>query len=171
LASLGKNNIYMLMTSTSKKPPPTVGFLLHDVARLLRKRFEQNARDTGLTRSQWQVLAYLDRNAGIQQGALAELIDVEPITIGRIVDKLQGCGLVERRPHPTDRRIWQLHLTEKAGPMLAEMREFGEVTRAEAFGDIPEAERERLLDLLETMKTNLVAACQRPAAERQNRNG
>jgi len=156
----------MLMTSTSKKPPPTVGFLLHDVARLLRKRFEQNARDTGLTRSQWQVLAYLDRNAGIQQGALAELIDVEPITIGRIVDKLQGCGLVERRPHPTDRRIWQLHLTEKAGPMLAEMREFGEVTRAEAFGDIPEAERERLLDLLETMKTNLVAACQRPAAER-----
>lgn len=154
------------MTSTSKKPPPTVGFLLHDVARLLRKRFEQNARDTGLTRSQWQVLAYLDRNAGIQQGALAELIDVEPITIGRIVDKLQGCGLVERRPHPTDRRIWQLHLTEKAGPMLAEMREFGEVTRAEAFGDIPEAERERLLDLLETMKTNLVAACQRPAAER-----
>lgn len=159
------------MTSTSKKPPPTVGFLLHDVARLLRKRFEQNARDTGLTRSQWQVLAYLDRNAGIQQGALAELIDVEPITIGRIVDKLQGCGLVERRPHPTDRRIWQLHLTEKAGPMLAEMREFGEVTRAEAFGDIPEAERERLLDLLETMKTNLVAACQRPAAERQNRNG
>jgi len=161
----------MLMTSMPKKPPPTVGFLLHDVARLLRKRFEQNARDTGLTRSQWQVLAYLDRNAGIQQGALAELIDVEPITIGRIVDKLQGCGLVERRPHPTDRRIWQLHLTEKAGPMLAEMRELGEVTRAEAFGAIPEAERARLLDLLETMKTNLVAACQTPAAERQSRNG
>jgi len=153
------------------KPPPTVGFLLHDVARLLRKRFEQNARDTGLTRSQWQVLAYLDRNAGIQQGALAELIDVEPITVGRIVDKLEGCGLVERKAHPTDRRVWQLYLTEKAGPKLDEMRGLGEITRAEAFGAIPEAERARLLDLLETMKTNLAAACQSPAAEGQARNG
>lgn len=157
----------MLMTSMPNKPPPTVGFLLHDVARLLRKRFEQHARDFGLTRSQWQVLAYLDRNAGIQQGALAELIDVEPITIGRIVDRLEACGLVERRPHPTDRRVWQLHLTGKAGPMLTKMRGLGELTRAEAFGTIPEAERVRLLELLETMKTNLAAACQSPAAEGQ----
>lgn len=159
------------MTSMPTKPPPTVGFLLHDVARLLRKRFEQNARDTGLTRSQWQVLAYLDRNAGIQQGMLAELIDVEPITVGRIVDKLESCGLVERRPHPTDRRSWQLYLTEKAGPTLDTMRGLGEVTRAEAFGAIPEAERARLLGLLETMKENLVAACQSPAAEGQARHG
>lgn len=159
------------MTSMPTKPPPTVGFLLHDVARLLRKRFEQNARDTGLTRSQWQVLAYLDRNAGIQQGALAELIDVEPITVGRIVDKLEGCGLVERRPHPNDRRSWRLHLTEKAGPILEEMRRLGEITRAEAFGAIPEVERARLLGLLETMKENLVAACQLPAAEGQARDG
>lgn len=153
------------------KPPPTVGFLLHDVARLLRKRFEQNARDTGLTRSQWQVLAYLDRNAGIQQGMLAELIDVEPITVGRIVDKLESCGLVERRPNPNDRRSWQLYLTEKAGPTLETMRALGEVTRAEAFGTIPEAERARLLGLLETMKENLLAACQSPAAEGQVRHG
>ncbi|WP_248313193.1 MarR family winged helix-turn-helix transcriptional regulator [Bosea sp. F3-2] len=161
----------MLMTSMPTKPPPTVGFLLHDVARLLRKRFEQNARDTGLTRSQWQVLAYLDRNAGIQQGALAELIDVEPITVGRIVDKLESCGLAERRAHPTDRRSWQLYLTEKAGPTLEKMRVLGEITRAEAFGAIPEAERARLLGLLETMKENLVAACQSPAAEGQARHG
>ncbi len=161
----------MLMTSTPKMPPPTVGFLLHDVARLLRKRFEQHARDFGLTRSQWQVLAYLDRNAGIQQGALAELMDVEPITVGRILDKLESCGLAERRPHATDRRIWQLYLTEKAGPKLEEMRTLGELTRAEAFGEIPAVERARLLDTLERMKTNLTAACQMPAAERQTRNG
>lgn len=161
----------MLMTSMPTKPPPTVGFLLHDVARLLRKRFEQNARDTGLTRSQWQVLAYLDRNAGIQQGALAELMEVEPITVGRIVDKLESCGLAERRPHATDRRIWQLYLTEKARPKLTELRALGDVTRAEAFDDIPLAEREQLLATLAQMKANLTAACQMPVAERQVQNG
>lgn len=161
----------MLMTSKPKMPPPTVGFLLHDVARLLRKRFEQRARELGLTRSQWQVLAYLDRNPGIQQGALAELIDVEPITVGRIVDKLESCGLMERRSHPTDRRAWQLHLTDKAGPKLARMRVIGEVTRGEAFLEIPDAEREQLLATLQSMKTNLTAACQMPVVERQAQNG
>jgi DNA-binding MarR family transcriptional regulator len=159
------------MDSMPKVPPPTVGFLLHDVARLLRKRFEQRARELGLTRSQWQVLAYLDRNPGIQQGALAELIDVEPITVGRIVDKLESCGVVERRPHPTDRRIWQLQLTDKAGPKLAQMRCIGDLTRAEAFVEIPDAEREQLLATLQSMKTNLTAACQMPVAERQVQDG
>lgn len=161
----------MLMNSVSKIPPPTVGFLLHDVARLLRKRFEQRARGLGLTRSQWQVLVYLDRNPGIQQGALAELIDVEPITVGRIVDKLESCGLVERRPHPNDRRAWLLQLTSLAVPKLEQMREIGEVTRAEALLDIPQAEREQLLATLQTMKTNLTAVCQMPAVEREARHG
>ena len=161
----------MLMTSRTKQPPPTVGFLLHDVARLLRKRFEQHARDSGLTRSQWQVLAYLDQNAGIQQGALAELMDVEPITVGRLLDKLESCGLAERRSHATDRRIWQLYLTEKARPKLRELRALGEITRAEAFGDIPQAERDQLLATLGQMKANLTAACQVPVAERQVQNG
>lgn len=161
----------MLMTSRTKKPPPTVGFLLHDVARLLRKRFEQHARDSGLTRSQWQVLAYLDQNAGIQQGALAELMDVEPITVGRLLDKLESCGLAERRPHATDRRIWQLYLTEKARPKLTELRALGEHTRAEAFGDIPQAERDQLLATLGQMKANLTAACLVPVAEKQVQNG
>lgn len=161
----------MLMNSVSKMPPPTVGFLLHDVARLLRKRFEQQARELGMTRSQWQVLAYLDRNPGIQQGALAELIDVEPITVGRIVDKLESCGVVERRPHPSDRRAWLLYLTELAGPKLDRMREIGELTRAEALLDIPQAERDRLLATLQTMKINLTAACQLPVAERQANDG
>ena len=161
----------MLMISMPKTPPPTVGFLLHDVARLLRKRFEQHARDSGLTRSQWQVLAYLDQNAGIQQGALAELMDVEPITVGRILDKLESCGLAERRPHATDRRIWQLYLTEKARPKLTELRALGDVTRSEAFGAISAADREQLLATLGQMKANLTAACQLPVAERQAHHG
>lgn len=151
---------------TKEQPSRTVGFLLHDVARLLRKRFEQNARGFGLelTRSQWQVLAYLDKNEGIRQGGLAELLEVEPITLGRILDKLESCGLIERRHDATDRRVWRLSLTEKAGPTLATMRELGEITRAEAFADISETEREALLALLTTMRGNLSAACAMPPA-------
>src|SRR5712672_4409207 len=104
--------IHLLEVSRSMEAnSSTLDFLLHDVARLLRKRFEQNARGSGLTRSQWQVLTYLARNEGISQSGLADLLEIEPITLGRIVDKLQTRGLIERRPDPSDRRAWLLHLT------------------------------------------------------------
>jgi MarR family transcriptional regulator for hemolysin len=117
---------------------PALGFLLHEVARLLRKRFKQNARDSGLTRSQWQVLTYLARNEGINQKGLAELLEIEPITLGRIVDKFEMLGLIERQPHPTDRRTWLLHLVEAARPKLEEIRELSDVTRREALAGVPE---------------------------------
>src|SRR3954454_4151999 len=118
-------------------PQRTLGFILHDVARLLRKRFEQKARDLGLTRAQWQVLTPLALNEGIHQGALAEILELEPITLVRILDRLQAAGLVERRPHATDRRLRLLHLTAKARPMLEEMRRIGAVTREEALSGVP----------------------------------
>jgi MarR family transcriptional regulator, transcriptional regulator for hemolysin len=80
----------------------TLGFLLRDVARLLKKRFEQNSRGSGLTRSQWQVLTYLAQNEGINQARLAELLEIEPITLGRIVDKLEAT----RRPSRSRLRIF-----------------------------------------------------------------
>src|SRR5260221_10645767 len=98
---------------------PTLGFLLHEVARLLRRRFEQNARGSGLTRSQWQVLAYLSLHEGINQNGLAELLEIEPITLGRIVDKLQILGLVERRPDPSDRRGLLLPLPPPPPPQTS----------------------------------------------------
>src|SRR3954454_6566900 len=113
--------------------PPTLGFILHDVARFLRKRFEQRARELGLTRSQWQVLAFLAPNEGIHQGGLADILEIEPITLVRILDKLESRALIERRQHPTDRRIWLLHLTADAHPILARMRELGDLTRSEAL--------------------------------------
>ncbi len=134
---------------------PTLGFLLHDVARLLRKRFERHARGSGLTRSQWQVLAYLAQNEGINQSGLAELLDVEPITLGRLVDKLEACQLIERRPHPSDRRIWLLHLTAAALPKLALLRELGDRTRQEALAGVSEADRDQLLKTLKLLKSNL----------------
>lgn len=144
---------------------PTLGFLLHDVARFLRKRFEQHARGLGLTRSQWQVLAFLAPNEGIHQAGLADILDLEGITLARLLDKLEACNLVERRAHPTDRRIWLLHLTEKAHPMLAQMRVLGERTRAEALQGIPDPAREMLMQSLATMRENLVFACDQPVQE------
>jgi MarR family transcriptional regulator, transcriptional regulator for hemolysin len=146
---------------------PTLGFLLHDVARLLRKRFEQNARGSGLTRSQWQVLAYLEQNEGINQSGLADLLEIEPITLGRILDKLQALALIERHPHPSDRRVWLLHLTPAARSKLTQLRRLGDVTRGEALTGVSDVETERLLKTLQALKTNLMLACDAPAAGQQ----
>ena len=148
-----------LMNGAVESNAPTLGFLLHEVARLLRRRFEQNARDFGLTRSQWQVLAYLANNEGINQSGLADLLEIEPITLGRIVDRLQARGLIERHPDPSDRRAWRLHLTPAARPKLTQLRGLGDVTRGEALAGVPEADTERLLRTLQALKANLADAC------------
>ncbi|WP_454850828.1 MarR family winged helix-turn-helix transcriptional regulator [Rhizobium binxianense] len=151
---------------------PTLGFLLHDVARLLRKRFEQRAKELGLTRSQWQTLAYLANNEGIHQSGLAEILEVEPITLVRILDKLSERGLIERRQHPSDRRIWLLYMRDEAHPLLAQMREIGDITRGEALEGISAEEREQLFQTLSAMKTNLVQACRTPLdAENETKHG
>jgi MarR family transcriptional regulator, transcriptional regulator for hemolysin len=149
----------------------TVGFLLHDVARLLRKRFEQRARSLGLTRAQWQVLVFLAQNEGIHQSGLADILEMEPITLLRIVDKLEARGLVERRRHATDRRIWLLYLCEAAHPLLEELREYGAVTRGEALFGVSEADQDRLFAMLTLMKSNLVKACNSPVNEKEAKVG
>ncbi len=138
---------------------PTIGFLFHDIARLFRKRFEQRSRQFGLTRSQWQVLAYLSLNEGINQTTLADLLDVEPITAGRILDKMEERGLIERRRHLSDRRIWLLYLTPKSRPLLEQMHSTARLTREEALDGLPEEERQRLFDTLTLIKTNLLKGC------------
>jgi DNA-binding MarR family transcriptional regulator len=152
-------------------PERNLGFLLHDVARLMRKRFEQNARDLGLTRSQCQVLAHLARNEGIQQSGLADILEVEPITLTRILDRLEDAGFVERRNHPTDRRIRLLHLTKKAHPLLGEIFAIGAATRGEALEGVAEGERERLFAILLAMKTNLLSKSSGDSRERRANNG
>jgi MarR family transcriptional regulator for hemolysin len=143
---------------------PALGFLLHEVARLLRKRFEQNARCSGLTRSQWQVLTYLAQNEGINQTRLAELIEIEPITLGRIADKLETLMLITRNPHPTDRRRRLLHLVPAARSRLEQAGEYGDVTHREAMAGVSEADRQHLLKTLQALKENLTQACDAPLA-------
>jgi len=143
---------------------PTLGFLLHEVARLLRRRFEQNARGSGLTRSQWQVLTYLAQNEGINQARLAELIEIEPITLGRIADKLETLMFIKRNPHPTDRRRRLLHLMPAARSRLEQAGEYGEVTHREALAGVSETDRQHLLKTLQALKENLTRACDAPLA-------
>ncbi len=146
---------------------PTIGFVLHDVGRLLRKRFEQRAAHLGFTRSQWLVLLHLAKNEGIHQAGLADILEMEPISLVRILDKLEARGLIERRQHPTDRRLWLLYLDPKAHSSLEALQAIGEITRAEALAGLPHADRAALLRMLDGVKANLVEACARPGARRR----
>jgi MarR family transcriptional regulator for hemolysin len=132
-----------------------LGFLLHDVARLMRKRFEQNARDLGLTRAQGQVLVHLADNEGIHQGALAEKLGVEPITLTRILDRLEEAGLIERLLYRQDRRVRLLRLTPAAHPLIDAIFAVGAMTRDEAMAGVADEDRDRLFDILARMKVNL----------------
>jgi len=135
----------------------TLGFLLRDTSRLMRRRFVQRSREVGLplNRSEAAVLVHVDRAPGQSQVQLAEQLDLEPISLVRLIDSLQEAGLIERRPHARDRRIRTLWLTEAARPILAQVRAVAEEVLAQALAGIPDAEREALLDLLETVRGNL----------------
>jgi DNA-binding MarR family transcriptional regulator len=117
------------------------------------------------------VLAHLARNEGIQQGGLADILEVEPITLTRILDRLEDAGLVERRAHPKDRRIRLLHLRPAAHPLLGEIFTIGAATRAEALQGVSEADRDRLFDVLSTMKTNLLVKAAAAGGDRRASHG
>lgn len=146
------------LVQPSVRSPARVGLLIGDVARLIRKRFEQRARGLGLSLAQWRTIAQLADNEGIHQSALAELLEIEPMTLVRLLDKLADRGLLERRQHPTDRRTWSLFLQEEARPLLEAMQPISVHTLADAFAGISEADREQLICTLLHMKTNLIKA-------------
>ena len=129
--------------------------LIYDVGRLLRTRFDQRARAYGMTRAQWRILAVLERQPGLSQNELAGICEVEPITVGRLVDRLEAHGLVQRRNDPADRRIWRLHLLPEAKPILEEIgRQRDWMTRQLTEG-LDEATLNGLADTLLHLKENL----------------
>lgn len=141
---------------------PTFGFLLHEVARLLRRTFEQKSGETGLTRSQFQAVATLADNEGINQTTLADRLEIETVTLVRILDGLEERGLVERRADPGDRRARLLYLTSAAAPMLTAMRLIGDAARAEALAGISADDQAQLCRTLMRMKSNLTASIRFP---------
>ncbi len=133
----------------------SAGSLIADVSRLMRRAFDERARTIGVTRQQWQMLSYLARNEGINQGGLAYLMEVEPITLCRMVDRLQDSDLVERRSDPADRRAWQLFLTERGRARLDDLRPLAAGLFDEAMAGINEKEQVAMIAALKAMRTNL----------------
>lgn len=147
------------------------GFVLHDIARLLRKRYEQRARPLGLTRAQWQILAHLQRHEGINQSGLADILELEPVTVGRLIDRMEEAGWVERCADPADRRAHRLFLTERARPMVGQCRSLGEKLYAEAFAGLTDADRETLINLLVQVRSNLSDRTARPGERSDDDKG
>jgi MarR family transcriptional regulator, transcriptional regulator for hemolysin len=151
---------------TPPPPPIGLGFLVHDVARLMRRRFAQRARERnlGLTRTEAAALLNVARQQGVSQAWLARQIDVQPIALAHVLTGLEKRGLVERRPHATDRRIRTVWLREGAYAMVDRIREVTLGVRGEALAGFSEAEREQVFDTLFRIQANLLGrAC--PAAE------
>jgi MarR family transcriptional regulator, transcriptional regulator for hemolysin len=147
----------------------SLGFLISDTARLLRRRFDQRARHLGLTRAQWQVLAHLHRNEGINQIGLADLLDIEAITLCRTIDRMEEGGWVERRPDPKDRRARLLFLTNRARPLIAKLRTLADELYEEALEGLPPRSRDALVEILVAMRANLAARSDAAAEPQRSR--
>lgn len=145
---------------------PNVGALLYEVSRLMRRRFERRARQSGLpiTRQQARALLYIARDEGLSQAAVATMLDIEPIALVRMIDRLHEEGLVDRRPHPTDRRVRTLWLAPPAWAVIDRVLAINAEVRDEACADMPAAAREMLTRALMAMKANLGVAETREAA-------
>jgi len=141
------------MKSTST--PFVAGLAIYEVSRMIRRQFDRQARSLGFNTGQWRALWHLSRNPGITQATLADILEMQPISLTTVLDKLEKAGLMERRPHPTDGRAIQLFLTDAAKTPLEQLWAIGEGTSDLAMTGVSEAEQQQLLAVLGRMKTNL----------------
>lgn len=142
----------------NRDPESAVGFLISDVSRLLRRNFNRRVQAMGLTQTQWRAIAQLSRNEGINQAGLADALDVQPISLARLIDRMETAGWVERRADPRDRRASQLFLTPKSQPILDEMWERAAETMEEALKGLSADQRRQIIERLQQMKHNLATA-------------
>lgn len=132
----------------------TLPFEIGETAHALRKAFDRRAVGLGVTRAQWKVLFRLTRQPGLRQIELADMLDIEPITLSRIVDRLEDGGLVERVADPADRRAWRLHVTVSAQPLVEKLRAVADEMIAEAFAGIDPEEIEITRQVLARAREN-----------------
>jgi DNA-binding MarR family transcriptional regulator len=132
-----------------------LGFLLGDAARLLRRSFDERARALGITRPQWRVLALLKRFDGSTQVTMADMLDVEPITMGRMIDRLQNAGFIERRADPTDRRAWRIHLTATGNDKIEELKPLAKDLFGDALAGLSLKQQSELETMLNIIRENL----------------
>ena len=146
------------MNKTVKTGDKTAfGFLLNDVTRMLRKIFDRRAVRFELTRAQWRALKRISYSEGMRQAELAEQLELEPIAIGRVIDRLEKAGFVERRADPTDRRAWRLYLTARAHAVVDDMEKISSELLRDAQKGIAAADMKAIMATLGVMKQNLIA--------------
>jgi len=148
-----------------------IAFTIIDVARMLRTYADQRARQFGISRAQWGVLVRLDRSEGLKQSELAEILDLQPISLTRLLDRLAENGLIERRADPNDRRANRLFLAPAARPLLEQLAELGNDMMATVLDGLDAKTVERMLRDLGLVKENLRAAINRNTTKQQAANG
>ncbi|MEQ1440113.1 MarR family transcriptional regulator [Fontimonas sp. SYSU GA230001] len=144
--------------SKTRLPPVTIGSLVLDVGRLIRQDFRRRAQHLGLTQAQWSAIAQLHREPGLTQAALAERLEVHPVTVTQLLDRMEKAGWIRRTAHATDRRAQCVHLTESTEPVLAELARLAAQTRERALRGLSEGERRQFEQLLARVKNNLSSA-------------
>jgi MarR family transcriptional regulator, transcriptional regulator for hemolysin len=135
----------------------TFGFLVNDVTRIMRTLFDRRAVKFDLTRAQWRALKRVRHSEGMTQKDLAEYLEMEPIAVGRVIDRLQKAGFIERRSDPSDRRVWRLHLTAKAHDVVEDMEQISNELFKQAQRGISAGDMKIMLDVFTRMKQNVVA--------------
>lgn len=141
------------------------GFLLYDIARLMRDQFNAQAQTLDLTQAQSRALVHLNRNEGVNQATLANILDIQPITLLRQLDKLEAKGLIERRQDASDRRMQRLYLTSASRPLLEELNRMGQKMTSAAFDGIDDRLRRQAIDTLMSVKDNLLVSAAGAARE------
>jgi MarR family transcriptional regulator, transcriptional regulator for hemolysin len=149
-----------------RNPRREFAFLINDVARLLRTHADQRARAFGMTRAQWAVLARLESNEGLKQSELAEMLDLQPITLTRLVDRLCASGLIERRADASDRRVKRLYLTAQARPLMDRLAALGQEMMGTVLAGFDVQTIERMITELSHAKENLKSAIAKKPAVR-----
>src|SRR6476469_7521086 len=139
----------------NQSPDNTIFYKLHDVTRQIRKHFDRRATRLELTRAQWRALKVTSRHEGLSQSELAEHLDMEAIPVGRVIDRLEKTGFVERRADPADRRRWRLYLTPKAHAIVGEMEVIADELRDDALRGIERNDLDMLMGVLNQIKENL----------------
>ena len=140
---------------TALKPYSTIGYLIADLSRLFGRVFDRRSAHLGLTRVQWRALKRIHQNEGISQAELADLLDMEPIAVGRVVDRLQKSGFIERRGDPEDRRVWRLHLLPQSTALMADIEAVATSVREDCQAGVDPAELAIALKVLGQIRENL----------------
>ncbi len=159
---VGRRRILGYSRAMESESEKRFGFLVTDVGRLCGKRFDDLAKSTlDLTRAQCRALAYLAHHGEINQASLADILDVAPISAGRLLDRMEEGGWIARRANPGDRRERLVRMTAKASKALDQARRVGDEIAAEALQGLTRAEHEQLIALLQRVRANLAAAVER----------